>query len=134
MSSMSVGVRVAQVRAQPSFLSPVHGELPYGSRVSVAELGGDWARISGGGITGWLHQTALSRGEIVLNPGAADVQRAVAGTEVSLAGRGFSASVEQAYRQRGGAANFAAVDRMEARVTGVDAAIRFARDGGLEPA
>lgn len=134
MSSMSVGVRIAQVRAQPSFLSPPHAELPYGRGVSVAEESGDWLRISAGGVTGWLHQTALSRGEIVLNPGAADVERAAAGTEVALAGRGFSASVEQAYRRRGGAANFAAVDRMEARVIGIDAVIRFARDGDLESA
>ena len=131
MTTMSVGVRVAQLRVEPSFLARIRHELPYASRVVVVQQQGDWLRVRGSGAEGWAHQTALSEREIVLNPGASDVDRAAASTEVALAGRGFSAAVEREYRRRNTRANFAAVDRMEARSLSVQALTQFVREGGL---
>lgn len=131
MTTMSVSIRVAQLRVEPSFLARVEHELEYASRVLVLEQRGDWYRVRGAGAEGWMHQTALSQRQIILNPGAEDVDRAAATTEVALAGRGFSADVEREYRRRNTRANFNAVDRMEARSLSAQALAQFVREGGL---
>ena len=131
MAVMSVQVREAQLRNSPSFLGSVVTNLPYGTRVVVSERSGDWNKVRSGPREGWIHQSALSEREIIINPGAADVNRAASSSEIALAGKGFSASVEAEYRRQNQNLNFNAVDRMQARVTTPEMLARFVREGGL---
>jgi hypothetical protein len=131
METMSVAVRTAQLREGPSFLSRVLEDLGYGSRVQIGERQDGWIRTRSGSRDGWLHESALSEKEIVLNPGSLDARRAASSSEIALAGKGFSASVEAEYRRRNTGLNFAAVDAMESRPVADEALARFVRDGNL---
>ncbi|WP_409525797.1 SH3 domain-containing protein [Nitrincola sp. MINF-07-Sa-05] len=131
MKTLSVNVRSSQLRADPSFLGRILTNLNYGSKVALQEVQGDWLKVRSGQQDGWMHGAALSEKEIVINPGAADVERAASDSEIALAGKGFSASVERAYRQRHSNINFAAVDRMESTNVNRDSLGRFVREGGL---
>ncbi|WP_151704409.1 SH3 domain-containing protein [Nitrincola alkalilacustris] len=131
MKTLSVNVRTSQLRSDPSFLGRILANLNYGSKVLLQEVQGDWLRVRSGQQDGWMHGAALSEKEIVINPGAADVERAATDSEIALAGKGFNASVERAYRQRNSNINFDAVDRMESTSISRDSLGRFVREGDL---
>lgn len=131
METMSVSVRSAQLREGPSFLSKVLETLGYGSRVETGERQDGWVRARIGSLEGWLHESALSEKEIVLNPGAADARRAASSSEIALAGKGFSANVEAEYRRLNSGLNFAAVDAMESRPISDLELARFVQEGNL---
>jgi hypothetical protein len=131
MATMSVQVRSSQLRGTPSFLGQVLAELAYGDQVSTGEQRGDWIRVQKGPREGWMHSTALTTRQILLNPGSADVERAAGSSEIALAGKGFGASVEAEYRRQNRGLNYSAVDRMESRKVSADELSRFVRDGGL---
>jgi hypothetical protein len=131
METMSVAVRSAQLREGPSFLSRVLENLGYGSRIETGDRQDGWIRARSGSREGWLHESALSEKEIVLNPGVAEVRRAANSSEIALAGKGFSANVEAEYRRRNTGLNFAAVDVMESRPISDLELARFVREGNL---
>ena len=131
MSELSVGIRSGQLREEPSFLGRVVRVLDYGDRVELLMSESGWKRVRSGSQEGWMHEAALVEQRIVLNPGAEDVERAASDSELALAGKGFSASVEREYRQRHRNIDFAAVDRMESRSTDQAALARFVREGEL---
>lgn len=131
MATMSVQVRSSQLRGTPSFLGQVLAELAHGDQVITGEQRGDWIRVQKGAREGWMHSTALTTRQIILNPGSADVERAASSSEIALAGKGFSASVEAEYRRQNRSLNYSGVDRMESRTVSAEELSRFVRDGGL---
>jgi uncharacterized protein YraI len=131
MATMSVQVRSSQLRATPSFLGQVLAQMAHGDQVTMREQRGDWVRVQSGTREGWMHSSALTTQTIVLNPGSSDVERAASSSEIALAGKGFSASVEAEYRRQNRGLNYGAVDRMESRKVSVEDLSRFVRDGGL---
>jgi hypothetical protein len=131
MTTMSVQVRSSQLRESPSFLGQVLAELGYGDQVITVEQRGDWIRVRKGSREGWMHGTALTTRQIILTPGTADVERAASSSEIALAGKGFSASVEAEYRRQNRGLNYSAVDRMESRRVSAEELSRFVRDGEL---
>lgn len=131
-SGMHVQVRDAQVRSTPSFLGKIVGALPYGQRVSVVDQRSSWCRVEGGGVSGWLHASALTTQSLALQSGSGQAPSSVSGREMALAGKGFNAQVEHAYRQ-GRGANFAAVDKMERGTVPAKRLLAFLREGGLAP-
>ncbi|MCG8635574.1 MAG: SH3 domain-containing protein [Desulfobacterales bacterium] len=112
--SMSVQVKQSHIRKSASFLSPVLGVLAYGDRVSVVgEDNPDWIMVKADAGSGFVHSSALTAKEVILNPGAKDVEKAASSDEIALAGKGFNDQVEGAFRAKNPHLNFAAVDRME---------------------
>jgi len=131
---MSVQIKEGQVRSTPSFLGKIVAALNYGDRVEVLEEQNAWARISlsGDPDQGWIHVSALTDKQIVLKPGAKDVQRAATSDEVALAGRGFNAEVEQRYKSREGL-DYTWIDRMERVNFSPAQRLKFLKDGRVTP-
>ncbi|MCJ2163460.1 MULTISPECIES: SH3 domain-containing protein [unclassified Pseudodesulfovibrio] len=110
---MSVQVRSGQLRDKPGFLSKVVCELAYGDRVDLKSENRDWRQVSAkNGKTGWMHVSALTEQEIVLNPTNKDVETAASSDELALAGKGFNKQVEEQYKKQS-KLNYAKVDEME---------------------
>nr|WP_321513827.1 SH3 domain-containing protein [uncultured Pseudodesulfovibrio sp.] len=129
---MSVQVRSGQLRDKPEFLSKVVANLPYGDRVNLTSEKGDWRHISSVklGKSGWIHVSALSEQEIILNPTNKDVDAAAKSDELALAGKGFNKQVEQQYRKQS-KLNYAKVDEMEKLTISQTTIAKFISTGAL---
>lgn len=131
---MSVQVKKGQLRATPSFLGKIMGNLSYGDQVEVLSEKGPWARVKkvNAKTGGWLHASALTTKKIILKPGAADVKKAASSDELALAGKGFNKQVENQFRAQNPNMDFTWVDRME-KMTVSDRQIQaFLKAGGLK--
>ncbi len=128
--TVSVSVRSAQLRERASHLGPIVGDLAYADKVDVLEVQGDFYRVSSPAGEGWLHKSAVSEQEIVLEDSSEDAERAADDDEVALAGRGFNEQVEQQYRSDQGL-SFEGVDRMESRQRNENVLREFIDAGGL---
>jgi SH3-like domain-containing protein len=131
---MSVQVREGPVRATPSFLGQVVGNLAYGDRVQVLGQRPGWMQVSArGGLSGWMHQSALTEKRVVLRAGSADVQTGASGEELALAGKGFNSDVEADFKAKNRNVDFTWVDKMEKIKVAPEAMQRFLKDGGIQP-
>ena len=133
---MSVQVKQGQVRATPSFLGKVVGTLAYGDRVDTLEEKGGWIRIvpPGGKAPGWMHSSALSQKRIVLKAGTKEADVAASTGELALAGKGFNADVEVAFKARNRGIDFTWIDRMESMNVPPGRIQAFVQEGKLIPA
>ena len=130
-SAMSVQVKQGAVRSTPSFTGRVLGTLTYGQQVQVSEKKSPWMMVSGGGVSGWMHESSLSKKQIVLSGGTATAQTGASSEELALAGKGFNSDVEGQFKAQNREINFAAVDRMERRKTTPEEKAQFLKDGGI---
>ncbi|KAA0876285.1 SH3 domain-containing protein [Nitrincola tapanii] len=131
MKPVSISVKSTQLRREPSFLSPIIRHLEYANLCDLQETRGDWALIRFSNLEGWVHQSALTSGQIVLSAGASDVQRLASNKEIALAGKGFNAEVEKRYRRMHRGTNYAAVDLMQRRSISIQALSHFIQSGDL---
>lgn len=120
----TVQVREAQVREEPSFLSPVAFRVAYTSRVRVVSTQDDWRRIEvpERELAGWLLASALVEKQIVLQaPNKKTAKKLAQKKEQSLAGRSFQDAVEKKLKDKGKnvAAGYARLDGMVAAVDSV---------------
>jgi hypothetical protein len=99
----------------------------------VLEVKGAWARVAAGSDAGWIHDSALTEKEIVLQAGASDVERAATTDELALAGKGFNSRVEERFRADHPGLDFSWVDRMAAFRASAGEVKRFLEEGGLSP-
>jgi len=129
---LSVQVRSGQLRDKPGFLSKIVSELPYGDRVDLKSEKGDWRRVtsSKSGKTGWMHSSALTEQEIVLNPTDKDVETAAKSDELALAGKGFNKQVEEEYQQDK-KLDYSQVNEMEALSVSPQQVQSFMKAGNL---
>jgi ABC-type Zn uptake system ZnuABC Zn-binding protein ZnuA len=81
-----------------------------------------------------LHSSALSTVEIVVNPGASDINRAADSDEIALAGKGFNKQVEERFKQQNKKISFNLVDQMEGNTISEEAIQAFLLEGDLHPA
>ena len=134
-AQMSVQVQNGVLRSKPSFLGSPAGAVVYGDRVDVLSSQGDWRQVrAASGETGWIHSSALGSKRVALSAASGgDVQIAASSDEVALAGKGFSQEVETEYKKRNRDLDYAWVDRMAAIEVSDSEAIRFLREGGIEP-
>lgn len=130
---MSVQVREGHIRNTPAFLSPVVTTLGYGDKVSVLEQKDEWSSVSTeGGKNGWMHTTALTEKEIVLEATAEDVAAAASGKEIALAGKGFNKQIEEEFREANKDLDFSLVDDMETRAVRLTEVQSFLAAGNVE--
>ncbi len=129
---MSVQVREGHLRDRPSFLGTVVTAVEYGDRVEVKRHQGPWRYVAFADREGWIHESALTRQRIVMEAGEVDVAGAATQEEMALAGKGFSAEVEQEFRAQHAEIDFSWVDRMEQMAVTADRLAAFLREGGLK--
>lgn len=130
---MSVQVKEGQLRATPSFLGQIVGPVAYGEQVEALQQQGEWVNVKNAkNLTGWIHQSALTKKQIVLGAGG-QAQTGASGKEIALAGKGFNPEVEASYRKGHPRADYASVNLMESiRVTPPEM-IRFLAEGNITP-
>ena len=130
---MSVQVKAGPVRATPSFVGQIVGNLAYGDRVDVLAERPGWMRVSAGAVSGWMHQSALTEKRVVLKAGDANVQTGASGEELALAGKGFNSDVEAQFKAQNRDIDFGPVDRMERRNASQGEMAAFLKDGQVHP-
>ena len=134
--AMSVQVKQGQVRATPSFLGKVIATLAYGDRVETLEEKGGWIRLvpPGSKATGWIHSSALTEKRVVLRAGGKEADAAASTGELALAGKGFNADVEAAFKARNRDIDFTWIDRMQDMNVPPGKIQAFVQEGKLIPA
>ncbi|MHB8789141.1 MAG: SH3 domain-containing protein [Desulfobulbaceae bacterium] len=132
-TTMSVQVKKCQLRNQPSFMGRIVATLAYGDQVTVSEEKESWLNVvaSAKGSSGWVHVSALSAKQIVLNPDSRDVPGSTTSDEIALAGKGFNQQVEQEYKKQNRGVDFTWVDKMEQIVIPQQEIQSFLQEGGL---
>jgi hypothetical protein len=133
--TMSVQVKEGQVRSTPSFLGAIVANASYGDRVEIIQDQGTWKKVAvRGGVQGWMHTSALTEKTIVLKAGAGNVQTSATGSEIALAGKGFSEEIEKQYKQQNKNLDYAWVDRMEKFQVSSEQMQAFLKQGNVVPA
>lgn len=129
---MSIQVKQGQLRSNPSFLGKIVDTLAYGDRVEVLEENVDWMKVGlpGSGISGWIHNSALTKKKIELKAGSEVAQ--VSDSEIVIAGKGFTKQVEEEFKLENQEINYTWIDRMEAEfVVSQDEIQDFLKEGDL---
>lgn len=124
----------AVLRAEPRAFATASARLPFGTRVTVQEVIGLWARVTAtSGETGWLRTSDIVQAGALTSAQART--GSVASADVSLAGRQFDDPTEQAYKATRAdlEAAYRLVDQIEARTAkaGSPELVAFIRDGRL---
>lgn len=131
--TMSVQVKSGQVRATPSYLGKVTGDLAYGDQVTILKEQGEWRQVqTKAGQTGWVHVSALSKKKIVLSSGNTTAQTSTSGDELALAGKGFNSDVEAQFKAQNKDIDFTWIDKMEKIKVDTQESVTFLKEGGLQ--
>ncbi len=132
---MSIQVKKGAVRSNPSFLGKIVAQLEYGDQVTVQNMKDSWYLIDRpeGRTDGWMHSSALSLKQIVLNPGASDVEQAASSDEITLAGKGFNQQVETDFKSKNPQVDFSWIDKMEKMTVSQKQIQAFIKEGQLSP-
>ncbi len=131
--TMSVQVKKCQLRNKPTFLGKVVTKLSYADKVTVEQEENSWVKVfHPQKKDGWVHVSALSEKEIILNPNSDDIQAAASSDEIALAGKGFNQQVEKKFKESNRNIDFAWVDRMEKMTVSQNDIQSFISKGGLE--
>jgi len=133
-TSLSIQVEEGQIRNTPSFMGEIVDKVVYGESVELVKEQGPWRMVNTPRKPGgWIHQSAVSESTVELVPGD-NVNAGASGKEIALAGKGFNADVENAYKAGHQQMSFAWVDNME-KLTVKNADIeQFIKQGGLREA
>jgi len=128
---MSVQIRKADIRETPSYLGKIVTSLAYGDKVTVQAESGAWFQISSSGQSGWIHNSALTRKNIVMKAGEG-AQTSASSGEMALAGKGFNSDVEAQFKANHKEIDFTWVDKMEKIKIAPRELAGFAKEGHLE--
>ena len=131
---MSVQVKEGQLRSTPSFLAEIIAKPSYGDHVEILQDKGTWKKVAIRGVQGWMHTSALTTKGIVLRAGTANVQTSATGSEIALAGKGFSEEVEKQYKSLNPKLDYAWVERMEKFKVSPEQMQAFLKQGNVMPA
>jgi hypothetical protein len=132
---MSVQVKEAQLRSEPSFLGKIVTTVTYAKQVEVVGEKGDWKNVvvPDTSTKGWMHVSALTKKTILLKAGAEDLKKAASSDEIALAGKGFNQDVEDAFKEENSSVDYDAVDQMEKIVASHPDIEQFLAVGELSP-
>lgn len=132
-SILFVGVKSGQLRATPTPFGKILATPRYGEKVEKLAVDGAWLRVRYGTQEGWIHNALLAGRVEGLSAGETTVDSGASSEELALAGKGFNAQVEEAYRRKNSHLDFATVDRMEKLVVAQERMTRFLNEGGVVP-
>lgn len=130
---MYVNVREAALKSGTGFFASETGSLAYGSQVRILSEKGKWVQVASSAddsVKGWLPLSSLTKKKILLDDSGLFSVSASA-DELALAGKGFSAAVEDLYADETTQAAYDFLDEMEGRNLDKDELLRFITEGGL---
>ncbi len=110
-----VKVKTTALRKEPKFTAATVAILKAGAALEKTAAKDGWFQVkTKSGATGWVHSSAIDTKKFTLAAMDQTMKTEATSGEVALASKGFNKQVEDAYKARNAAADFAAVDRMEA--------------------
>ncbi|MBN1826888.1 MAG: hypothetical protein JW958_11535 [Candidatus Eisenbacteria bacterium] len=109
----TVQVKSTKLRKEPKFWAGAVKTVEIGAKLEETGRQGEWIRVSAGGATGWVHESAVTTKKIALSGGGGTVDRNASDHEVSLASKGFTEEVEAEYKKSGKGLDYEAVDRVD---------------------
>lgn len=130
--TMSVQVRSGELRLKPAYSGTITTKLAYGDQVNLLTSEGEWRKVTSlkQNKTGWIHETALSEQQIILNPTNRHINAANQNPNMRLAGAGFNKATETTIAEQK-KLSFAAIDEMEALSIEQEEVLSFAKSGSL---
>lgn len=133
-TKMSIQIKEAPIRATPDYLGKVNGKASYTDQVNVEDSKGQWKKVKAikSGLSGWIHESALSEKEIRMSSGDKDVKLAASSSELQLAGKGFNKQVEDEYKSRNKNISFRWVDKMAKISVSQTQIQKFVQEGELK--
>jgi uncharacterized protein YgiM (DUF1202 family) len=127
--TMYVATKNAELRSSTGFFAQTVAVLQYGEQVTVIRETSKWMEVrpvTRATLTGWLLANSLTSRRIVAGAAAS-----ASADELALAGKGFSAEVENAYK-RNAPVNYVEIDAMEAQNVSKEDLLDFLRQGHLK--
>ena len=125
---MYVTVKNASVKSGTGFFSEELFSLSYGDSVLLIEEKDSLSKVRNGKCQeGWVSSASLSKRKIAKSGFSASAD------ELALAGKGFSAELENSFKKEK-KADYASVNKMESRNVDLNELKQFIKDGGLEGA
>jgi SH3-like domain-containing protein len=122
-----VAVKSAALKASAGVFAKTVQELALGDTLTVISEKGDWTEVSTSTVParkGWVSSASLSTKRVLSS------SRAVSASELALAGKGFSAELETAYRD-GNRLDFSVIDKSESQNISDDELLLFLTEGHL---
>ncbi|HAH08411.1 MAG TPA: hypothetical protein DCM05_18105 [Elusimicrobia bacterium] len=133
-ATLTVLVQETAVRKRPQFYAPSLAKVKAGDKLEAVALKGGWYKVTlEEEQVGFIHQSAVTAKKVRLTSGKGIGAGAATAEEITLAGKGFNASVEKDYRGEHAEADFKAVDEMENSRLSDEALLKFMSWGGLLP-
>lgn len=126
-----VSVKTAVLKSSTGWFASKIASVSYGDKVSLVGNKGTWAQVRlSSGKTGWISKANLTTKKIVAS-GLSSVSANA--HEISLAGKGFSAEIEDEYKKTS-EIDYDAVDDVEKIAVSDADVVKFIADGGLKGA
>ncbi|MDR0878136.1 MAG: hypothetical protein LBN21_08795 [Treponema sp.] len=122
-----VAVKSAALKSSGGFFAKTVQELVLGDTLTVVSEKGNWTEVrtsASPSRTGWVSSASLSAKRILAS------NRAVSANELALAGKGFSAELETAYRD-GSKLDFSVIDKSEKENVSGNDLLLFLTEGHL---
>jgi hypothetical protein len=132
-SKIKVGVDEAKVRRKKQFYAPAVATVKLGDVLDAGKAEDGWYPVTVKGQSGWLHASAASGRAAQVKAGIWGGDDEATSEEVTLAGKGFTDEVEDAYRAKNSELDFAPVDEMEKRHVPEAKLLSFMKTGGTLP-
>ena len=129
--TLYVSVKSAAVKSGSGSFSSTVANVGYGDVVTVIKAGDKNTQIKlSDGKTGWVSTGSLTKKKIVKSSNGSTVKAST--KEIALAGKGFSAQSETAYKTQNSTLDFSKVDEIE-KITVSDSVLQdFIADGNLK--
>lgn len=127
--TMYVNVKESILKSGTGFFSSKLESLYYGDSVIILEESGKWTKVglsTNISVQGWISSASLTKKKIVSGK-----TQNLSDTELALAGKGFSAEVEGAMKQRNGQLRFDLVDKIEEKTVSDEDLLSFLNEGKL---
>lgn len=128
-----VSVKQATLKSDTGFFSKQTGSVSYGDVLTILESDSKNSKVqlvSDSSVCGWISNGSLTSKKIVKTSGGTG---STSSDELALAGKGFSAEAEKAFKDSGNAAaaNYSKVDEIEKITVSKSELSDFISDGHL---
>ncbi|MCS7215723.1 MAG: hypothetical protein RMI30_07560 [Thermodesulfovibrio sp.] len=119
------------IREFPRFFAPVKALVKYNDTLDVITKEGDWLKVKFRNKIGYIHRTAVERRTASVKGVSSQKKTGTSEDEVTLAGKGFNAQVEKAYKNKYPDIKYEVVDKVEKYDISERDLISFIKAGGL---
>jgi hypothetical protein len=127
-----VQLATTKLRSETKHWASSKASLKYGDRLTVLGTKDEWLNVRSGKTSGFVHVTAVTPREIVLERSKRAIDAKANQDDIVLAGKGFGKDVEKSFLAKAGSgANIGAVNQMEKLRVSEAQLLQFIQSGKL---